>query len=144
MTSTETFERFWNGSDPGWVVLRHIENQVSTSIEFGATGPSARDIQALRLCVDRYRDLPASVALRELANVHVLDLGTQESTSARKLLLRLEAEGLRVIQRGEQVVSDIMFNELTNMAAVIEDELVARQVIQDALANGVVVRHVEN
>ena len=144
MTALATFDRFWNGSEPGWVVCRHVQNLVSTSVEFGPNGPSVAEVQALRKCLSQYRDKPATEVLGALRGVASLNVGEHESAEARKLCVQLQTEGLHVLQSGKQQVHDIMFNELTQRGAVIEDDQTARQVVETAIAKGAPIRHVEN
>ena len=144
MSAATSFDRFWNGSEPGWVVLRRIHNLVCTTILFGTDGPSLTEVQALRKCLEVYRGVPAVDVLRALKGQQMIEAGSHESAQARRLASLLKAEGLHIQQIGKQEVHDLMFNEKTQMAALIEDSSISRKVVETAIAKGVPVRHAEN
>jgi len=144
MSAASSFERFWNGSEPGWVVLRHIHNLVCTTILFGPEGPSVTEVQALRKCFEFYRGAPAIEVLRALKGQRNVEAGSHASAEARRFASLLKAEGLQFQQTGKQEVHDLMFNETTKMAALIEDSSLSRQVVETAISKGVPIRHAEN
>ena len=138
-----SYEHLWNGAETGWVVHRHLESRVEVSVVFGDQGASMQDVRALRSVVPRYGAQSAMGTLLAIRGKKSLVLGDFESREARELKQHCESAGLRVHERAYELTSDSLINETTKIYLLIEDEVVQRRVVQEALRHGLPGRHSE-
>jgi hypothetical protein len=62
----KAYSRLWDGSEPGWTVVRHIEDRERLSVIFAQEGATIADIKALRTVLPELKAKAASAALAEL------------------------------------------------------------------------------
>lgn len=137
------YNRLWDGTEPGWVLLK-IHRQTSTvAVLFGELGASPQEIQALRRVVPEFNVLPALQVIQQLRGCQRVDLGELDSREARKLIQGLRECGLRVEERAIERGSYLPFNEIQEKALLIEDDDELRKVTAEALKQGLPVRQVE-
>jgi hypothetical protein len=70
-------------------------------------------------------------------------LGLFDSKECRHLAQQCKKHGLIVEAEAVDQSGYMLFNEQTNVCLVIEDDLLAKQVCEEALAHGVPVKHIE-
>jgi hypothetical protein len=96
------FERIWNGTEPGWVVLRRTEDREHLVVMF-EHGADVRDLKALRAALPQLAASPPNDVLA-LKGVLRFDLGGHESSEARRLKALCGAQHLVVTGHGRQLV----------------------------------------
>lgn len=124
-----------------WVVHRHYHELTEVSVHFGAGGPSARELIALRNCLPHYRDTPP-VELRRLVG-QTLALGTMPTRAARPWMEKALAAGLNVVGVNASFVSYLPVDQTTGAAHLIEDDEQARALAEAMIAAGVPVVDIE-
>ncbi|MBC3911563.1 hypothetical protein [Undibacterium umbellatum] len=67
-----------------------------------------------------------------------------ESKQASSIAAACRKEGLNVVEKIDDTPRFLPTNEITNMALIIEDDHLAKQVYKFALQNGITVRHIED
>ena len=133
------FEPIWNGTEPGWVVLRRTEDLEHLRVMFEG-GADIRDLKALRAVLPQLAASPANDVLALKGAPH-LDLGEHESSEARHLKALCAAQHLVVESHGRQSVRYGIFNEQTRFYYLIEDETILQAVAAEAMRRGVPVRN---
>ena len=141
MNATTDFSRLWNGTEPGWVVVRHVEDRETLAVHFTSCTPSIPEVKALRTVAPARLGNPAAEVLASLKGKSVFSLGELESNAARRLREQCEAVGLQVVGQGHQAVRYRIINELTKVALLIENAATNRAVAEEAIKRGVPVRH---
>jgi hypothetical protein len=141
MICIEDFSQVWNGSDPGWVVVRHVEDREVLQVVFASGTPSPHEMRSLRAVVPALSARPAAEVSASLKGKSEFSLGELESGVARKLRAKCEALGLRVASQGYQVVSHSLVNELSKARLLIEEAAIQQAVVNEAIRQGVPVRH---
>lgn len=136
MDAPHPYEQLWNGSEPGWVVVRRTEDREELTVEFGSGGPTAGEVKALRALQSEYRSRPAGEFLASLRGKGNLLLGTFESREARSLKQRCTEGGLQVRAIGVQLVSLCLVNRLSSTFLLIEDDRENREVAEEAIRRG--------
>jgi hypothetical protein len=121
MKAIENFSRLWNGSEPGWVVVRHTEDRETIRVLLSENGPTMPEVKALRTVAPAFSERPAAEVLAALRGKSEFSLGELESSAARKLHKQCETLGLQVASQGHQVVSHSIINELSKIYLLIED-----------------------
>lgn len=138
-----SYSFLWDGTEKGWVLL-HISRWMSVlTVAFDDNGPSPKEIQALRRAVPSIGVVPASEAVSRFAGRKGAVLGEFEDREARRIAKELQDHGVQVQHRAIDRSGYLPFNELNQHAMVIEDDIVSRDVTDEALRRGVPVRHVE-
>ena len=143
MNATEQYRYLWDGSEPGWVLALVNRPCVKLSLEFDSAGPSVKEIKSLRLVVPTYGELSATEVLTKLRGKASLDLGEFKSYEVRHIAESCRKQGLLVTEIVEGRLGYLPTNELTKIVLVIEDNELSQQVNDEALRNGLVVRHIE-
>jgi hypothetical protein len=138
MTDISHFMHVWNGTEPGWAVLRRAEDREQLVVAFEG-GANVRDLKALRALLPELGAAPAS-QLMALKGAPSYDLGEYESAAAHRLKARCALLQLSVSSIGRQVVHYGIFNELTRVYCLIEDDGVNKRVAAEAIRHGVQVR----
>lgn len=134
------YQRLWNGTEPGWVVRRHIEDRVHLTLIFGSSGASMRDVHALRIAISKFNTQSAAETMSKIRGKPDYYLGDFESREARTIRQKCEKSGLEIREQVHQEINDLLVNEITNIALLIEDENLNRQVVQEALHHGLPTR----
>jgi len=137
----KTYSRLWDGSEPGWTVVRHTEDRERITVVFAQHGATVADVKALRTVIPDRQAKPASVALAELKGRAELSLGDFESQAARALRERCEAVGLRVVCSPHQTARHSLVNERSKRFLLIEDESLSQAVAEEAIKHGLPIRH---
>ena len=140
MANLNEYSYLWDGTDPGWVVLRHNEIRIRISVRFSGSSPTLDEIKSLRSAIQSYRDRRPVDAMSELRNCPEVILGDYEPTEARDVIESCKAQGLSVLEEGFEAVHDLMINETHSMALVIENDATARMVIAEAVRRGLPLR----
>ncbi|MGJ3699661.1 hypothetical protein [Variovorax sp. AFSI2.2] len=87
--------------------------------------------------------MSASEAVGQLAGRKSVALGEFDDREGRRIAKELRDHGVQVQQQTIDRSGYLPFNELNQHVMAIEDDLVARDVTDEALRRGVPVRHVE-
>ena len=144
MTKIDQYSYVWDGSQPGWVLVRSARSASSLKALFGDGGVTVKNVQALRRTLPHFASMSAQAAIQSLFGLTAVELGTFEGREARRIVRALKSEGLTVQETGATEFGYLPFNELTKSALLIdEDTELASAVVQQALASGIPVRHVE-
>jgi hypothetical protein len=141
MSTVEDFSHIWNGSEPGWVVIRHIEDREMLQVLFASNTPSMAEVKALRAVVPALSEKPAAEILATLKGRSEFCLGELEAGAARRLRAQCEAVGLRVVSQGFQAVSHSLVNEISKVFLLIEDFATNQAVADEVIKQGLTVRH---
>lgn len=141
MNTTENFSRLWNGSEPGWVVVRQTEDREVLQVIFPSSTPTLLEVKALRAVLPALSEKPAADVLLALKGMSAFSLGELESSAARKLRKQCEKLGLQVVSQGYQAVSHSLINELSKVYLHIEDAATSQAVAEEAIKRGLPVRH---
>ena len=137
MDAPHPYERLWDGSEPGWVVVRRTEDREQLTLEFGSSGPTLDEVKALRTLQSDYRSRPVGEVLASLRGKSSLFLGTFESREARSLKKRCAEVGLQVTAIGARWVSLNLINRLSSTFLLIEDDREIGEVAEEAIRRGV-------
>lgn len=135
------YSRLWDGSEPGWTVVRRTEDRERISIVFAQDGPTIADIKALRTVVPDLQAKTASAALADLKGHAEVLLGEFESQAARVLRKRCESAGLRVVSSPHRTTRDSLINEQLKKFLLIEDGPLSQAVAKEAIKQGLPLRH---
>lgn len=143
MKTVQDYAYLWDGSQKGWVLLRINRQSLSLTVIFGSGGPTLRDVASMRSAVPTYGAMPPSDAFAALKGKAAVALGTFNSDEGRRLRKTCAMHGLEVLAETVDLSSYLPFNEATNRGLLIEDDRLAQQVREEALARGVLVKRVE-
>jgi hypothetical protein len=141
--SVSQYRYLWDGSQPGWTLVRIYGERVELALAFSAEGPSTREVMSIRKVVPTFKSMPLSEVIEQLRGQQIFMLGQFETREARTLRQSCSEEGLTVTQKVNDVPRYILANELTNRALIIDDDELAKQVHDAALRHQIPVRHVE-
>ena len=61
-----TYQYLWDGSQPGWVLTRLSGNYVDLSLKFELSGPSTRELMAVRRSVREFKSVPLNQLIEQL------------------------------------------------------------------------------
>lgn len=137
----KNYSRLWDGSEPGWTVVRHTEDRERITVVFAQEGATVAEMKALRSVDPSLQAKPAVTVLAELKGQTELSLGEFESRAARELRKRCETAGLRVVFSPCQAVNHCLINEQTKIFFLIEDHSIGEMVAEEAIRQGLPVRH---
>lgn len=143
MADPEDYSYLWNGSQPGWVLLRINRQTISVTINFAAHGATLRQVAAVRAVVASFSAMRPSEALAALKGKRSLTLGPFDSKDGRLLADACVRSGLTVKSAAIDASGYLPFNDQSQQCLIIEDDDLAELVAQKAIAQGVSVRHVE-
>ena len=143
MKALQDYAYIWDGTQQGWVLLRTNRQSMALTVTFGEGGPNLKDVAAMRSAVAKLGAMRPSDAFAALKGMAAFQLGTFASEEGRRLQSKCSKQGLNVTTEHVDLSSYLLFNVATNRALLIEDECLAEQVHQEALARGVLVKHVE-
>ncbi len=136
MTDLSQFKRIW--SEPGWVVIRHVEDHEHLVVVF-EHGANIHDLKALRDILPELASAPAS-DLMHLKGARQFDLGEHESALVQRLRSLCASRQLLVLDKGRQIIQYDIFNEQTRAYCIIEDEELLKAVATEAIRHGMPVR----
>lgn len=139
----DEYKYLWDGSQPGWVLKRFCGNYIDLSLAFPSTGPSTRELMSVRRTVAPYRALPVKEVVTQLRGQESLLLGRFEPKEARVIAAACRREDLNLVESIVDAPEFLPMNELTGVALIIEDDLLAEHVYTEALLHGIPVRQVE-
>lgn len=143
MNALRDFAYIWDGTQKGWVLLRINRHSVSLTVTFGSGGPTLRDVASMRSAVPSLGALSPSEALAAVKGKGAVPLGAFDSDEGRRLKKKCLDHGLELNEEKKDLSRYLPFNEVTSRSLLIEDDRLAQQVCQEALARGVPVKHVE-
>lgn len=133
------YEYLWDGTAPGWVVICVRKQELALSLVFSREGPSVQDIKAIRSVLPEYSLLSATAVMSRLRGKALVDLGSFESREGRAC----REKGLAVQELVQDGPVYHLFNEQTKCALIIEDDLLAKEVLEAALNFGMPVKELE-
>jgi hypothetical protein len=135
--SIEQFKYLWDGSEPGWF-LKHIDRVVwHLIIYFEEIGPSKREMIDLHKILPELRFKNITLIYKELKGC--LTYRTQESfgnVDSRALYSQAIELGLNVKLESKQIGGYMPISE-NNYALIIEDDNLARMVVDEMIKVGV-------
>lgn len=137
------YEYLWNGTEPGWVVLCVRKQRLALSLAFSREGPTVQDIKAMRSVLPEYSLLSATEVMSRLRGKALIDLGRFESREGRRIVVACREKGLEVQELVQDGPVYHLFNEQTKHALIIEDDLLAKEVLEAALNFGMPVKELE-
>lgn len=137
------YQYLWDGSRPGWVLTRVNGNYVDLSLKFEITGPSTRELLAVRRAVSEFKSQPLQQVIARLRGSPTYPLGRFESKEARSIAAVCRKEGLNVVVEIDNTPRFLPTNEITNSVLLIEDNELAKRVFETALLHGIPVRQIE-
>ena len=141
MEAAANYSRLWNGSEPGWIVVRHTEDRQTLQVTFSSGGPTVSEVKALHTIAPVLAEMPAADVVATLKGRAEFSLGDFESMAARELRAQCAALGLRIESRGHQAVRHSLINELLKAYLLIEDPIEGKIVAEEAIKQGLPVRH---
>ena len=98
---------------------------------------------AVRRTVAPYTALPVHEVVTQLRGQESLLLGRFEPKEARLVAAACRREDLNLVESIVDAPEFLPMNELTGVALIIEDDLLAEHVCTEALLHGIPVRQVE-
>jgi hypothetical protein len=134
------FARLWDGSESGWVVVRHTDDLEDLTISFSDGGPTSQELRSLRAVSPAMATKQAAEVVRDLKGKRSYFLWIFESSAARRLRSQCESHGLSVLSRSYRNTHYSLINELTSKYLLIEDEATRRSVAEEAISRGLLVR----
>lgn len=143
MSATDKYKYLWDGSEPGWVLIYIYRQRTSVSLRFNSSGPSLQDIKNLRAIMSAYSELSVVEALAKFRGKELLSLGEFESKEGLRISEACRDRGFAVEVVVEDISGYLPVNELADIALLIEDDEVRREVCAEALRFGLPVKHVE-
>ncbi|MCE9556974.1 MAG: hypothetical protein K8T91_26810 [Planctomycetes bacterium] len=143
MANVDEFQQMWDGSEPGWRLVKVHRNTWRVIFHFGENGASKIEMVALRKILNELRDVPPEQVWRQLQSSpsyeYPEDLGNIESC---ELVNAAQSVGLaataKSVDRGGYlpIAAD-------GSAMIIEDDELAEQVTQKMIASGVPIEQME-
>ncbi len=137
MSELDGFQYLWDGSDPGWKLMRVDRVVWRVGFEFKSTGPSEHEVTVLRQLLAEFRDLPASQVWNRLRGARKYQVQAEfDDAQACELgecatKLGVCATLLPVNQGGYVPVSP------DGSAMAIEDDALAKEIVAKMLQVGV-------
>lgn len=133
----EEFKYLWDGSEPNWS-LQHIDHVVwHLVIHFGEMGPSTHEIIKIRKIVPELKSKKVTSIYQELKGHSIYR--TQEkygNLESRKLSSQASELGLNVELESEQIGGYLPISK-DNSALIIEDDCLAKMVVEKMIEAGV-------
>ncbi len=99
-----------------------------------------QDIKAIRSVLPEYSLLSATAVMSRLRGKALVDLGSFESREGRRIVAACREKGLAVQELVQDGPVYHLFNEQTKRALIIEDDLLAKEVLEAALNFGMPVK----
>ena len=118
--------------------------QSSLKISFAGSQPTIKEIIAVRKLIVAYQNTPAIEIRLLFKNKQEIDLGVMSSIEARRMISHAQKLNLEIIATDVSATDYLPINLKTNTALIIEDNDLARRVIEKMLESGVrVSEHIE-
>jgi hypothetical protein len=143
MKKPHDYAHLWSNPNDGWVLLRINREALSLTVRFSGDGPNLREVAAMRSAVPQFNAMPPSEAFEALKGRTEIPLGQFDSQEGRRLAEKCKNHGLSLNIVAIDHSGYLPFNEKTSMSLIIEDDALAKQVYQEALARGIRVKHIE-
>lgn len=143
MTTIDHYHYLWDGSEPGWVLMHVSRQTVKLALVFEGTSPNVREVKAVRSVVPAYAALSASEALAKFRGAASIGLGEFECREGRRVAEACRRRSLVVQEEVRDRSGYLPFNENTKACLIIEDDVLSKQVCEEALSRGLRVKHVE-
>jgi hypothetical protein len=97
MSQLDEYRHLWDGSEPGWTLVRVDRVVWRLVFEFGESGPTQLEIASLRTLLDEFRDIPLSTVWKRLKGLRRYEPDQQYGDNdCRTLSERAAILGLRV------------------------------------------------
>jgi hypothetical protein len=119
----------WEDSSEWTLHVAH-ENLVALGIVFAGDRPSVQELAAIRQLLDNYRDAPPATVRDRIGAVPELDLGTFGGIAGRSLAERASRLGLNVLVERKPETGYLFINESDGIMIGIEDDELARMVVE--------------
>ena len=143
MNEMDEYRHMWDGTEPGWTLTRVDRLTWRVVVAFDPSGPTKAEVIQLRKLLKEFQDIPTADVwncLRGKTSYPVQsDFG---NIDARRLYDQATKAGLRatISSRDEGGYLPISPG---GMATIIEDDVVAQQVVARMMEAGVPVKSVE-
>lgn len=133
------YQHLWDGSDPGWKLVRLESQRWRLMFIFAESGPSLQEISGLRGLLDEFRNIPINIVFNELRGQGTYLLPRDLSN----LEMRSMMEQAQQLGLCTSVVEDDQSGYLpihdSGLAMIIEDNAIAVEVASRMLEAGLVV-----
>ncbi|HDS1674546.1 TPA: hypothetical protein QEL58_000016 [Stenotrophomonas maltophilia] len=139
----DEYAYLWDGSDPGWTLNHTRWHSAELALVFAPSGPSIKEIVALRSALATYAARSAAEILSELRGCERVALGTHPAFEARGIADRCRGVGLAVEWVARDVSRYVLSNNVTGSWLIIEDNEFARSVYDRAMREGIRVVHTD-
>lgn len=139
----DEYAYLWDGSDPGWTLNHTRWRSAELALVFAASGPSVKEIVALRSAIPSYAARSAAEILSALRGCERVALGTHPAFEARGIADRCRSVGLAVEWVARDVSRYVPSNDVTGSWLIIEDNELARRVYDRAIREGIRVVHTD-
>jgi hypothetical protein len=126
-----------------WELVEVYHDLTRVAIQFRQAAPSLTELLAVRRCLPQFRHMAPEAVRAVIGESGGLPLGVLPSPEARELIRMAEAVGLRVMAEGASAVGYLPFDRTTGCGMLIENDEEAAALVQEMLAAGVPIRHVE-
>jgi hypothetical protein len=134
----------WDGSDPGWVVHGHYQDQAAVRILLPEHGVDPHFLKTLRgLFPDIAHEPPAALHARLIAT-GCFDCGILESPDFHDLQRKCAKAGLRMEMNDRSLILHRLVNERRQSTLHLEEDALAFLLGEEALRRGVPSRHSTN
>lgn len=98
--SVNEYAYVWDGSDPGWTLNLRRWQYAELALVFAASGPSVKEIVALRSALPAYAARSAAEILSALRGCQRVALGTHLAFEAKGIASRCRGAGLTLCPQG--------------------------------------------
>lgn len=143
MEAAERYKYLWDGSEPGWVLIRMNRETTLLTVEFQSDSPSPSEIKTLREVVPSFRCLSATEAFTRLRGTKFSEIGEFESREAQQITKACRLRGMKLLERVIDHSDYLPFNENRKSGLIIDDNELCKKVCELAIRNGVPVKHIE-
>lgn len=143
MDDIQRYSYLWDGSQPGWTLVRMSRQEVSLALLFVCGEPTLAEVKAVRSVVPAYKGQPTGNVLKSLKGVPRLELGTFGVREGNSLSALCREHGLVVEECFHDRTSYLPVNDITNRILAIEDNMINKAVQEEALRRGVPVKTIE-
>jgi hypothetical protein len=139
----DSYQYLWDGSEE-WCLIAMYEHSSSLKIRFAGSQATIQEIIAVRKLIVAYQNTPASEIKSLLKDKQEIDLGIMPSIEARRMISKAKELTLEIIATDVSVTEYLPINPRTSMALIIEDNDLAKRVVEKMIKSGVTVtEHIE-
>jgi hypothetical protein len=137
------YQYLWDGSDE-WSLFAIYEHSSSLKIRFAGSQATIEEIIAVRKLIVAYQNTPAIEIKSLLKNKQEIDLGIMPSIEARRLISEAKELTLSIVAIDASVTNYLPIHSISNTALIIEDDDLAKRVIEKMLKSGIpIIEHIE-